>query len=401
MTSSPELIRITQLTSILWHQVKGLRFLLIESIFAPPIGLLNRPYVWMYTIRQPCRAHIVLWLSVSNMSYCLKVLLRLLNILTKVFAISEFSHDRKQNKMVGCRFWHSYMKILHRFFIWPISLFIFGYLITDQVTNELSFQRIVRRLTMSIITVRYASIAFKGWLIIYYRRQLHQLLNRFLRIESMHRLLFGKGVHVPWYCLGLHLIREIYLVRYFTASGPWFPGAMILTSIRVVILFYLLDLSMLIHLNLIKSLAEHLEKDSKIQKIQRSLCIVYFEQLLQLNHNLQQFCWVAITARLMVEIMYIMIFCMTAFWIYALTGDNTYVFKLFIGSLLMLNMLHVVKMARCIGGMECKILDKLYLHELMRYLKCPKSTRNRRLERVICRYIIFLKILLKDFYLYF
>ncbi|KRF85069.1 uncharacterized protein Dvir_GJ17135 [Drosophila virilis] len=51
-------------------------------------------------------------------------------------------------------------------------------------------------------------------------------------------------------------------------------------------------------------------------------------------------------------------------------------------SLIMSNMLDIIKMARCICEMERKILNRLYLDELYRLLRRPKSVRSWRMEKL-------------------
>lgn len=315
----------------------------------------------------------------------LKVLLKLLNVLTRLLAVNEFNYDRKRNRMVSSRFWHCYVKVVHRIIIWPLSLIMFGYLSADRATKELSLQLILVRLGVYIIATRYATNGLIGWYVIHYRLELCRLLNQFLRLAAMHREIFGRDVDVSWLWLAIHLMRETYLVWQFT---PLFgcPGVMLFITGRLLFQFFVLDVSLMIHYNMIKSLAEHIDRAdelSHIRPLKRSRCIEYFEQLLQLKQKLQQFTWISNTGRLSVEISMVIMFSVEAFWLHFLSGNISHLAMYVSECVITSNMLPNVRMARSIEATERKVFDQMYEHEMLAALRNTKTTRRSRLEQVI------------------
>lgn len=322
------------------------------------------------------------WLSVLIMSYYLKVLLKLLNILTKIFAFNELDYDRRQNKMVSCRLLVWYMRVLHCVVIWPVCITMFVYYVTVWEVKKLTLHYMLIRLGVYITAVRYVCSGLMGWYIVRYRRELCRLLNQFLRLAEMHREIFGREVDVSKLWLTAHFFREIYFIFYFTPLSFGFAGSMNFITGRLPFVFFLLDMSLMIHHNMIQSLAEHIDEVSYTRHLKRARCIEYFEQLLQLKHKLQQFSWISTTARLNVEVMLMMMLCVVVFWVHFVSGNMISIARIVVECLLMSNMLPNVRMARAIELMESKVLDQLYQDEILSSLKWRRTTRMRRLQKV-------------------
>ncbi|TDG43565.1 hypothetical protein AWZ03_010013 [Drosophila navojoa] len=248
--------------------------------------------------------------------------------------------------------------------------------------KKLTLAYMLIRLGVYITVSRHMASAAMGWYIMHYRRELCRLLNQFLRLAKMHREIFRRDVHVPWLWLLIHFMRELYLAFYFTPFSVGFGGSLNFVTARLPFLFVLLDVGLMIHHNMIRSLAEHYDELSHSRDLKRA-CLEYFEQLVQLKPKLQQFCWISTLARLSIEMMLTMMLCLIEFWMHYMPGNKIYLISIIIECALMSNMLSNIRVARSIELMESKILHHLYQDEILFSLKHLKATRNWRMEKVI------------------
>lgn len=318
------------------------------------------------------------------MSHCHKVLLYSFNALTKILALNIFGYNRRKNKFENSTFWFYYLMIYHLLFIWPINLIVLTYVKDERPTQELSFERISIRTYECIIIIHNVSVAVQGWTILQYRHQLCELLNRLLSIVRLHRQIFGRSISVSWFFVAIHLLRELYRLPIYCYHDKILYEVLCLLAVRIMVANLISDVSMMIHLECIKSLAKHLAKlKSPSQQLRRADCIEYFEQLMQLKHGLQQLSWVSSTARLITEIIFSIYSMFFFYWTSISYGGSLYIVKGLVRIVCLTNMLQFTLMARRIDEMEKKILDRLYQHDLLGTLTCQSRKLQDRIEKVI------------------
>lgn len=310
--------------------------------------------------------------------YYQTVFIFLLHWLTKLFAINEFNFERDKQKFVRSEFWNFYVRLWHLFYLYPMCAIGIACYYRERPNQGLDYYRLSFRMIQSMCALRYFGIALSGWTLLRHHRCLQDLMNLFLQLCKTHIQLFGRSVHVPLHCWIILFLRELGLLALVMHIIPWNYWLFTIHFVRATILFQWTDVAMLLHLQLTQSLALRLEQSVKGCSAERLQYLKYFEKILILRRSMQRLCYASNTTRLAIEIILAIHFGLTNYW---LKRENS-LFIILLFSLLMSNMLDIIKMARCICGMERKILNRLYLDELYRLLRRPKSVRSWRMEKV-------------------
>lgn len=305
------------------------------------------------------------------------LLLFLFNWLSKLFAINEFSYVAKKKKYYKSNVWHRYSKIWN----YCITYFMAYITIDNAKRSLLSFaiEKFIPLVTRTYGNISFLGVGISTLTLFRKRRNLRKTLNMFVSLQRLHWQFFGGVANISLTTLvALFLLNCISM--YYRSDTLFKNFIFFLGHCRTFVLYFFVDVSMILHLTLIRSLASYLELNKRCTETERTLCVDFFSKLVCLRENIQAINWPIFINRLVLEILWSTIHWKNLYFVRQ--EEHIRHIAILVGRVCASNMINILYMAKNINRFERKIFDVLYERELFATMKQPEKLRNLRFIKV-------------------
>lgn len=309
------------------------------------------------------------------------VLIFLFNWTSKLFAISEFSYVATKQKYLRSTFWHRYSIIWNFCTTYPLAI------LSLNVLRRALFRFEIEQLNPLIHQVAgyvsFLGIGLSTLIQFHQRENLRKVLNTFRKLHRMQREFLGSAPRIPLINLTTVFLRNLAFM-YFRNNNNFylFP----VNHCRTFMLYYFVDVSMMLHLTYIRSLATYLESHKRCSKRQRTFCIGFLSELIFLRQKIQTLNWPIYFNKLVLEGLWTTINFQNLYFVKE--GERSMHLLVLLFQVYVSNLIPVLYMAKNIDLLERKIFDVLSERELLKRVRNPKRIHDWRLIKVSDIYII-------------
>lgn len=303
------------------------------------------------------------------------VLIFLFNWTSKVFAINEFSYVVRKQKYFGSTFWHWYSILWNFCITYPLAILSLNVL--RKVLVGFQIEQLNPLIRHAGGYISFLGIGLSTIIQCHQRRNLRKVLNTFGKLHRMQREFFGNAARIPLKTLATVFLRNCAFMYYRSNTGSYL---LTLHHCRTFMLYYLVDVSMILHLKYIRSLASYLESNKRLSKKKRRFCIGFLSKLIFLRQKIQTLNWPIYLNKLVLEVLWTTMNCQSLYFVPEDERTMDLLISLF--QVYISNLIPVLYMAKNIDMLERKIFDVLSERELLDSLKNPMRTHNWRLIKV-------------------